>query len=56
MRKSRNYISVQPETYKRLVIFKGELENRTGVLHSMDDVLSELMDRAGMPKGNEKEQ
>jgi hypothetical protein len=50
VRKERNYISALPQTYKRFITFKGELENRTGVLHSMDDVLNELLDRAGVPE------
>jgi len=52
---NRKFISILPETHKRLITFKGELENKIGVLHSMDDVLSELLDRAGVPKGNDKE-
>ncbi len=55
MQKARNYISTMPETYKRFITFKGELENRTGVLHTMDDVLTELLDRAGVPKGSKEE-
>ena len=55
MQKARNYLSVLPETHKRFITFKGELENRTGVLHTMDDVLSELLDRAGVPKMSGKE-
>ena len=50
MQKARNYLSILPETHKRVIIFKGELENTTGVLHTMDDVLSELLDRAGVPE------
>lgn len=55
MQKARNYLSILPETHKRVIIFKGELENTTGVLHTMDDVLSELLDRAGVPKRSGKE-
>ena len=55
MQKTRNYLSILPETHKRVIIFKGELENSTGVLHTMDDVLTELLDRAGVPKGSDKE-
>jgi hypothetical protein len=53
--KERNYLSILPETHRRFITFKGELENRTGVLHTMDDVLTELLDRAGVPKGSDKE-
>lgn len=56
MQKARNYLSILPETHKRVIIFKGELENRTGVLHTMDDVLTELLDRAGVPKESDKEE
>ncbi len=52
---NRKFLSILPETHKRLITFKGELEHTTGVLQSMDDVLSELLDRAGVPKGNDKE-
>ena len=53
MKGDRKFLSILPETHKRLITFKGELEHTTGVLQSMDDVLSELLDRAGVPKGND---
>lgn len=55
MQKARSYIAVLQETHKRFITFKGELENRTGVLHTMDDVLTELLDRAGVPRESDKE-
>lgn len=49
----RNYITVLPGTYRRFIIFKGMLENRTGILHTMNDALAELLNRAGVPDEND---